>query len=165
MKTCRNCKKIKKFECFQTWIHPKNKKKYSRNTCRECINLKNQNKQTPAQLRSKAQREKKRREDPAYRMYHGAKQRAKKQNLPFNLDQKYIQDLIPTHCPVFGIPLINGTEVFHDNSLSLDKLIPSKGYVKGNVCVISDRANRIKRDATLDELKKLVYYIETKGNL
>lgn len=165
MKTCRNCKKIKKFKCFQTWIHPKNKKEYTRHTCRECINLRTQNLQTPSSLRQKAKREKKRREDPAYRMYHGAKQRAKKQNLPFNLDQKYIQDLIPTHCPVFGIPLINGIEVFHDNSLSLDKLIPSKGYVKGNVCVISDRANRIKRDATLDELKKLVYYIETKGNL
>ena len=92
------------------------------------------------------------------------KQRAKKSNLPFDIDQTYIQSIIPTHCPVLGIKLKNGNKIFHNNSLSLDKIIPSKGYVKGNVCVISDRANRLKRDATLDELKKLVYYMETKGN-
>jgi hypothetical protein len=164
MKKCKNCKINKSVDCFQTWTHPKNKKEYTRNTCRECINLRTQKRKTPSDLRAHAQREKRRREDPAYRMYHGAKQRAKKQNLPFDLDQKFIQDLIPTHCPVFGIPLKNGTNTFHNNSLSLDKLIPSKGYIKGNVCVISDRANRIKRDATLDELKKLVYYLESKGN-
>ena len=165
MKKCRNCKINKPIESYQKWIHPKNNKEYIRHTCRSCINLRTQKRKTPADLRAQSIREKKRREDPAYRMYHGAKQRAKKQNLPFDLDQKYIKDLIPTHCPVFGIPLINGTDIFHDNSLSLDKLIPCKGYVKGNVCVICDRANRIKRDATLDELKKLVYYIETKGAL
>ena len=164
MKTCRNCKILKPFKQYQTWLHPSNNKFYTRHTCRECINLKNKNKQSPADLRSKAQREKKRRDNPAYRMYHGAKQRAKNKNLPFDIDQSYIQTIIPTHCPVLGIPLLNGSGKFHNNSLSLDKIIPSKGYVKGNVCVISDRANRLKRDATLDELKKLVYYMETKGN-
>jgi CRISPR/Cas system CSM-associated protein Csm5 (group 7 of RAMP superfamily) len=162
MKKCRNCKLIKDLKNFQNWIHPKNNKEYTRHTCRECINLKNKNKQTPAQLRSKAKREKKRRDDPAYRMYHGAKQRAKKQNLPFDIDQDYIRTIIPSHCPVLEIPLSNGEKEFHDNSLSLDRLVPSKGYTKGNVCVISDRANRLKRDATLDELKRLVFYMESK---
>jgi hypothetical protein len=164
MKQCRNCKIKKSQDCYQTWVHPKNNKKYTRHTCRNCINLRTQKRKTPAQLRGQAEREKKRRENPAYRMYHGAKQRAKNKNIPFDIDQDYIQKIIPSHCPVLGIPLLNGSGCFHDNSLSLDKIIPSKGYVKGNVCVISDRANRLKRDATLDELKKLVYYLETKGN-
>jgi hypothetical protein len=164
MKKCRNCKLSKTLEHYQTWVHPKNSKSYTRHTCRECINLQNQKRKTPADLRRHAQLEKKRREDPAYRMFHGAKQRAKNKNLPFDIDQDYIKNIIPTHCPVLGIPLLNGSGTFHDNSLSLDKIIPCKGYVKGNVCVISDRANRLKRDATLDELKKLVYYLETKGN-
>jgi hypothetical protein len=43
-----------------------------------------------------------------------------------------------------------------DNSPSLDKIIPSLGYVRGNVQVISQRANSIKRDATLAELELLV---------
>ena len=163
MKKCRNCKTNKELNRFQTWVHPSNNKTYRRHTCRDCINLKTKNRQSPADLRAKALKEKRRRDDPAYRMYHGAKQRAIKNKLAFDLDQDYIRNLIPTHCPVLGIPLINGTNIFHDNSLSLDKIIPSKGYVKGNVCVISDRANRIKRDATLDELKKIVYYLETKG--
>lgn len=42
----------------------------------------------------------------------------------------------------------------------LDRLVPSKGYVKGNVRWISRRANRIKSDATIDELKKILKYVE-----
>jgi hypothetical protein len=97
-------------------------------------------------------------------MFRGAKQRSKNKNIPFDIDIDYINSIIPTHCPILKIELINGTDVFHDNSLSLDRIIPSKGYVKGNVCVISDRANRLKRDATLEELKSLVYYLESKEN-
>lgn len=164
MKTCRNCKMLKTLENYAKWIHPSNNKEYTRGTCRECINLKHQKNQTPAQLRSKAQREKKRRENSGYRMFHGAKQRSKNKNIPFDLDVDYINSIIPTHCPILKIELINGTDVFHDNSLSLDRIIPSKGYIKGNVCVISDRANRLKRDATLEELKSLVYYLESKEN-
>lgn len=165
MKKCRNCKKVYSLDSFPTWVHSSNNKTYRRHTCRLCINSRNSKTITPEKKISRAKKEQRRREDPAYRMYHGAKQRAKNKNLPFDLDQDYIRKLIPTTCPVLGIPLMNGIHTFHDNSLSLDKIIPSKGYVKGNVCVISDRANRLKRDATLDELKKLVYYLETKETI
>lgn len=46
------------------------------------------------------------------------------------------------------------------NSPSLDRRDPSLGYVKGNVGVISDRANLLKSNMTLEELKKLVSYME-----
>ena len=42
MKTCRNCKILKPLENYAKWIHPSNNKEYTRGTCRECINLKNQ---------------------------------------------------------------------------------------------------------------------------
>ncbi len=43
---------------------------------------------------------------------------------------------------------------------SLIRLVPSKGYVKGNVRWISRRANRIKSDASIDEIKKILKYME-----
>ena len=39
-----------------------------------------------------------------------------------------------------------------DTSPTLDKIIPERGYVKGNVQVISHKANSMKRNASLDEL-------------
>ena len=46
----------------------------------------------------------------------------------------------------------------HNFSPSLDRIIPKKGYVEGNVIIVSDLANRIKADATLDEIKKVVEF-------
>ena len=91
-----------------------------------------------------------------YRLWNSAKQRAAANNLPFNIT---IDDIvIPDVCPLLGIEIIkrNPREPqFHgcrDNSPSLDRLIPSLGYVKGNIIVISNRANTIKNSSTLDEL-------------
>ena len=61
-------------------------------------------------------------------------------------------------CPVLGIPLVIGEGACSDNSPSIDRIIPELGYVKGNIKVISRRANRIKNDATPDELFKVWQY-------
>jgi hypothetical protein len=45
-------------------------------------------------------------------------------------------------------------------SPTLDKIIPELGYVRGNIAVISHRANRIKSDATLAEVLKLAAWLE-----
>ena len=47
------------------------------------------------------------------------------------------------------------------DSYSLDKIIPELGYVKGNVWIISNKANAIKSNASLEELKLLVKNLET----
>ena len=93
-----------------------------------------------------------------YKMYARAKSRAKKNNLPFNIELDDI--VIPERCPLLGIK-IESTEVRNSpNNPSLDKIIPEKGYIKGNVWVISNRANTLKNDATLQELKTLVENLE-----
>jgi hypothetical protein len=84
--------------------------------------------------------------------------RAKKKGLPFDLTLEDV--LIPEFCPVFGIPLIMRAGKFNDNSPSLDRIIPEKGYVKGNVIIMSYRANRIKCHASLAELKAIVAFME-----
>ena len=90
---------------------------------------------------------------PSYDMWTNAKVRAKQNSLPFDLTLEDI--IIPEVCPMLGIPIFRGTLEHSDNSPTLDKIIPSKGYVRGNVWVISMRANRIKQDATLEELGKV----------
>lgn len=90
---------------------------------------------------------------PAMKMLARAKSRAKRDGLPFDLT---IEDLtIPATCPLLGIPLIAGIGKHTGNSPSIDKIVPSLGYVRGNVWVISHRANAIKRDASLTELETL----------
>lgn len=86
-------------------------------------------------------------------MFNRSKSRAKKKNLEFSLE---LEDLkIPKYCPVFGKPLIRGDI---DWTPSLDRVDSSKGYTKENIEIISNRANRIKNNATLEELEQLVAY-------
>ncbi|MCP1937389.1 hypothetical protein J2R95_003184 [Bradyrhizobium japonicum] len=96
--------------------------------------------------------------------FRNAKQNAKAKVLPFDLDVDYLLSIFPTDyvCPVLGIDMKFGGD--RDNSPSLDRIEPAKGYVKGNVAFISDRANRIKSDATLEELGRVYQYLSQKLN-
>lgn len=91
-------------------------------------------------------------------MWYRSKKRASSRNLDFDLVEEDI--VIPALCPVLGIPILRDAIKNSDNSPSLDRIDNSKGYVKENVRVISFRANSIKRDATLTEMKKIVEYME-----
>ena len=99
--------------------------------------------------------------DYAKIIWRGAKERAVKKSIPFDIDVEDI--IIPTVCPVLGIQIYpafrkeNGG-IFSDNSPSLDRIDVTKGYTKGNVMIISWRANRIKTNATIEELKMFCEY-------
>lgn len=60
---------------------------------------------------------------------------------------------------MFNIPLIQGDGIATDNSPSIDEIIPGKGYVRGNIMIISWKANRLKNNARLEDLEKIVNYI------
>lgn len=49
-----------------------------------------------------------------------------------------------------------------NNSPTIDRINPKLGYIKGNVWVISNKANRFKNDATLEELELLVANLRRK---
>lgn len=88
-------------------------------------------------------------------LLRAAKQRAKVKGLEFNIDISDIE--LPEVCPLLGIPLASSDlRKAQDNSYSIDRIDSSKGYIKGNVWVISRRANIIKNDATFEELELLV---------
>lgn len=67
-------------------------------------------------------------------------------------------------CPVFGLKFKKEKGPLSDASPSIDKVNPNLPYLKkyaNNLRIISYRANRIKNDATLEELKKVVHYFES----
>lgn len=89
------------------------------------------------------------------------RQNCKSRNIIWDLE---LEDIVwPTHCPVFGLELDYFAESKQDNSPSFDKIIPERGYIKGNVNIISFRANRIKNDGNIEEHLKIVEYL--KNNL
>ena len=96
-----------------------------------------------------------------YLMWARAKKRANEKNVPFDIELSDI--IIPTNCPVLGIAfeISNSGRGPGDNSPSLDRINPKLGYVKGNVEVISFKANRIKSDADVIDLQKVLIYMET----
>jgi hypothetical protein len=96
--------------------------------------------------------------NPERRLLHAAKMRARALKVPFDLDVSDI--VIPTHCPILGIKLKpGGSGRAKPDCVSLDRFKPSLGYVRGNVTVISWRANCLKRDGTLEEFEKLVAFM------
>lgn len=90
-------------------------------------------------------------------MLTGAKNRAKKNDLIFDLSEEDIT--LPTHCPVLGLELkYHGGDGsgFYPDSHSLDRIDNLKGYTKDNIRVISNRANWLKGDASAEELEKIL---------
>jgi len=71
----------------------------------------------------------------------------------------------PTHCPILGIELDYFAESRAENSPSFDKTDPTKGYVDGNVMIMSWRANRIKNDGTASEHRQIALYLDNLNNL
>jgi hypothetical protein len=91
-------------------------------------------------------------------LWYQAKSRAKKKGLAFTISPTDI--VVPRYCPALGIKLAKGCGIVQDRSPSLDRIIPRLGYVPGNICVISHRANSIKRNATAKEISKILTYIK-----
>lgn len=93
-------------------------------------------------------------------MLQNARVRARRAGVPFTITVDDI--VIPTHCPILGIPLFQKKgKGGGDHSPSLDRVRPHEGYVPGNVIVISNRANRLKSDASIRELRDIASFYAT----
>lgn len=79
------------------------------------------------------------------RLFAAAKARAITKAREFNIELSDIR--IPELCPVCHTPMV---------SPSLDRIDSTKGYVKGNVRVISKRANQLKNNATVQEMEMVL---------
>lgn len=138
--------------------HPETREKWvSNGVCIKCsrrgiAQYRQQNKATLAQKRKEWDRD-----NPVRAMLQRARRRAKDVGLEFDLNPEDVS--IPERCPILGIDL-NRFGSNQDNAPSLDRIENDKGYVRGNVVVISFRANRIKGNATVEKLRKVVEFYE-----
>ena len=93
---------------------------------------------------------------PAKYLVWCARHRAKNTGVAFSITEQDIS--MPKECPILGIPLFMGG-LHNPNSPSIDRIDNEKGYVSGNVHVVSYRANVLKKDATPQELRLLAKWI------
>lgn len=94
--------------------------------------------------------------------FQAAKKRAVSKNLDFNIDLEYLKNIAVDVCPVFGTLLNwghNGNGLTQ-NSPSLDRIIPEKGYTKGNLRFVSNLANNMKQNATPEQLHQFADWVK-----
>lgn len=143
MKKCSICKNLKLLSEFH-----KNKINLDGldNRCKSCRKTEARNKY---------------KESPFQTLYRCKKSESKKKGIPFDLESNYLKNIWTGICPIFNIPIEIGTEGCGSHkSGHLDRVIPELGYIKGNVNYISGRANRIKYDASVQELRSIADWLE-----
>lgn len=100
---------------------------------------------------------------PVYRMLQSAAKNAKRRGVAINLCAADLEPL-PLRCPILGLALDYGYRTkggrWQLNSPSVDRIDPSRGYVRGNVQILSMRANMLKSNATTEELRKVADYMD-----
>jgi len=93
-------------------------------------------------------------------MWTRARVRARAEGIQFSITEEDFS--IPEYCPVFPhlkLAFSAGRGSRPDNIPTLDRLQPARGYVPGNVNVISMRANRLKSDASAEELQRILEWM------
>ena len=92
-------------------------------------------------------------------LWWNARNRSKRAGIEFSI---CVDDIVvPDRCPIPGIPLVVATGHAKDGSPSIDRIDPAKGYVPGNVAIISHKANTIKSNASLADLQAVVDWLKT----
>lgn len=98
--------------------------------------------------------------NPEKVLFKSARIRAKNKGLDFDIELSDV--VIPQFCPLLNIELVRRKHGHgpQDCSPSLDRIDSSKGYVKGNVWVISWMANKIKTNASAEQIITLAKNLE-----
>lgn len=164
MKTCNKCKQTKETVDFHTLKSSKDGLYTQCKSCKKEYDKRYRKSDKIQSLyKSKAYRDRKKEykkfisnTSPEKMLWIAAKTRAKAQNVPFTITVEDIK--IPEYCPILEIKLerkeYGKRGSFEPHSPSLDKIIPSLGYTKDNIAVISMKANAMKYNATKEELIK-----------
>lgn len=87
-----------------------------------------------------------------HRIWERAKKRAKENGVHFDLRVEDVPE-VPTRCPVLDIEIRANTIAGPlDSSPSIDRICLERGYIAGNVRIVSNRANRLRSDGSAAEL-------------
>jgi hypothetical protein len=91
--------------------------------------------------------------------------RALEKGVSCTITAQHLRDIWPmdNRCPILKTTFLCGMEKGNPAGPSVDRIVPSLGYVPGNVAIISYRANRIKIDATILELRAVADWMVQMG--
>lgn len=93
-------------------------------------------------------------------IFHSAKRRGIPVGFATSMEfAAYLKTITPPRCPVFGKPFVERGAGFSAWSPSIDKIDPRRGYIRGNIQVLSLLANMMKRDATPAQLRKFARWV------
>jgi|ERR1041384_3713736 hypothetical protein len=155
-KECSTCHEIKNLTEFHK-IYPPHKPGYGKH-CLQCFNKRAKERRLPRIDRIREYYRTQKLENPSLFMFYRVKQRAKMENISFNI---VLEDIvIPESCPVFGYKFVFNNKTSLYNSPSLDRVNNLIGYEKDNIKVISYRANLIKNKGTYEDHEKIIKYIK-----
>jgi len=178
MKKCIDCKQNLPLEEFYSQRHKRSGKLkvYRSSYCKKCDKKRAKKIKDSKEYKEKSNAkrrvcnstpeeiERRRREKRKYfekypekHLFSRAKLRAKKKGYEFSLEVSDI--IIPEKCPILNVPLKLGTRENYEYTPSLDRIDNSKGYIKGNIQVISKKANSMKNSASVEELKAFSAWI------
>lgn len=169
MKLCRTCKVAKGPEDFHAdW---RLKTGYKTN-CKACVSQDHKEYYKKPGVREKQlKRAKDRRaeymlENPqlvwAREALKKARERARERDLPFELTLEWLMENMPARCPCLGIEFEYGKGMIVSGTPTVDKIDPSKGYTKENSWIISAKANTVKSNATVDEIRAVAQGLENR---
>lgn len=158
---CKECNKTYKKEYHKTYCqtekYKENRKKRYWNNPEKERDKNNARRRSDPEHYKKLSR-KSYRKNIVQILWSQSQRRAKKYGYEHNISKEDI--VIPEYCPVLGIPLIISDGRSSYNSPTLDRFDNNQGYIKGNVRVISFRANSLKSNASVEELEKIIKYIK-----
>ena len=146
-KKCNKCNKVLTLNNFSKRISKK--WKGLRAVCRDCENLRMKNNYNNS---------------PIPQILSNAKIRAKYKNIEFNIDTKYLKSIFPKDnmCPVLNVHFkfgyMNEDKKNKDYAPSLDRILPEKGYVRGNLIFVCNIVNRVKSDSSIEILEKTLNF-------
>lgn len=134
-KECSKCHLEKKLKLFPP----------CQNQCLEC---------------KSTQRKTTRMQDPAFTTWLAAKNRARRMGIEFSITPEDVRTVWTNTCPIYLIPLEQHQDKAMPNSFSLDRINNSKGYIPGNIAIVSMKFNTQKSDLTPPVLRRMLAYIE-----
>ena len=143
MKICKTCLEEKPLDLFDI---AKSNKMGRHSECKPCRRIKARDQYS---------------KDPFLSLERVKRSECKKKGFNYNLDYEFLKNLWTGVCPITGeeITIGNSGRGSHQSG-HLDRLKPEFGYVKGNVLYISGRMNRIKLNATSEELRKIADWMD-----
>ncbi len=99
-------------------------------------------------------------ENPAKTAWERARARAKKSGIEFTITPDDVQSVWTNTCPIYQVPLRTNQGQPGPDSHSIDRIDNNKGYIPGNIAIVSMRFNSEKRNLTPELLRRMLAYME-----